>query len=159
MLLKTAMDKGWMAWAAQAVELHTYLTDFENRKDDRGFYKLSDDTIASVREDLSKDYRELAEQHSEELAQILDDIRESQEDLLDRLMESRSTQHAVLVAEPETAEVEGPSRNLKVTQLHESADPTHNEQTQPIESLQPEAGTAAPITQPAEDVNTPEPIY
>ena len=74
-------------------------------------------------------------------------------------MESRSTQHAVLVAEPETAEVEGPSRNLKVTQLHESADPTHKEQTQPIESLQPEAGTAAPITQPAEDVNTPEPIY
>ena len=28
--LKTAMDKGWMAWVAQAVELHTYRANFEN---------------------------------------------------------------------------------------------------------------------------------
>ena len=28
--LKTMMDKGWMAWAAQAAELHTYRADWEN---------------------------------------------------------------------------------------------------------------------------------
>ena len=85
--LKTAMDKGWMAWAAQAAELHTYRADWEDRrKEGRGFYKLSDETVAAIRKDLTKDYRKLAEQHSEELAQLLDDFGESQEELLDRLM-------------------------------------------------------------------------
>ena len=49
----------------------------EKRKAGKGFYKLSDDTIASVREDLTKDYQELAEQHSKELPQILNDFEES----------------------------------------------------------------------------------
>ena len=90
---------------AQAAELHTYRADFENRKKEgMGFYKLTDDSIALVHKDLSKDYQELMEQHSEELAQILDDFRESQEELLDHLMESRSTHHAVPVAEPETVQ-------------------------------------------------------
>mgnify|MGYP000494644238 FL=1 len=67
--LKTALDKGWMAWAAQAAELHTYRADWENRrKDGRGFYKLNEESIAAVREDLAQDYRTLADQHSEELA-------------------------------------------------------------------------------------------
>mgnify|MGYP000067080054 FL=1 len=67
--LKTAMDKGWEAWAAQTAELHTYRADWQNRKKEgRGFYKLSDETVTIVREDLAKDYRELVEQHSEELA-------------------------------------------------------------------------------------------
>ena len=59
--LKTRMDKGWGAWAAQTAELHTYLADWENRKKEgRGFYKLSDEIVATVREDLAKDYSELA---------------------------------------------------------------------------------------------------
>ena len=67
--LKPVLDKGWMAWAAQAAELHTYWTDWENwRKDGRGFYKLNEESIAVVREDLAQDYRTLADQHSEELA-------------------------------------------------------------------------------------------
>ena len=127
-LLKAAMDKGWTAWAAQAAELHTYRANFENRKKEgRGFYKLSDESIASVREDLAKDYRELAEQHSEELSQLLDDFGESQEELLDHLMERRATQHAVPVTKTETAEVEGPVVNPGGNNPHESADPTHSE--------------------------------
>ena len=98
--LKIAMDKGWMSWAAQVAELHTYRADWENRKEGRGFYKLSDETVSTVHEDLAKDYRELAEQHSEELAQLLDDFEESQEELLDRLMEIRGVQqHAEPMAE------------------------------------------------------------
>ena len=82
------MDKGWEAWATQTAELHTYRADWENhKKEGRGFYKLSEETVATVREDLAKDYRELAEQHSEELAQLLEDFGEGQEELLDRLME------------------------------------------------------------------------
>ena len=47
---------------------------------------------ATVREDLAKDYLELAEQHSEELAQLLDDFGESQEELLERVIEIRGMQ-------------------------------------------------------------------
>ena len=79
-----------MAWATHASELHTYRADWENRKKEgRGFYKVSDESVAIVREELAKDYRELVERHSEELAQLLDDFGESQEELLDRLMEIR----------------------------------------------------------------------
>ena len=61
--------------------------------------------MAAVREDLAKDYRELAEQHSEELAQLLEDFGESQEELLDLLMEVRGRQqHAGAGAEQETTE-------------------------------------------------------
>ena len=28
--LKTVLDKGWMAWATQAAELHSYQADWEN---------------------------------------------------------------------------------------------------------------------------------
>ena len=88
--IKAAMDKGWEAWAVQAAELHTYRADWENRKKEgRGFYKLSEETVATVREDLAKDYSELAERHSEEITQILDDFGEGQEELLDQLMEAQ----------------------------------------------------------------------
>ena len=36
----------------------------------KGFFKLNDDGIATVREDLAKDYQALADQHLEEAAQI-----------------------------------------------------------------------------------------
>ena len=49
-------------------ELHTYCADWENRKKEgKGFYKLNDEGVAAIREDLVEDYRALAEQHSEEL--------------------------------------------------------------------------------------------
>ena len=92
-----------MAWATHASELHTYRADWENRKKEgRDFHKLNDESVATVREDLSQDYRTLVEQQSEELAQLLDNFGESQEELLDHLMERRTTQYAVPVAEPET---------------------------------------------------------
>ena len=66
--LKAALDKGWAAWATQAAELHTYQEDWENRrKEGRGFYKLNEESIAAVREDLAQDYQTLVDQHSEEL--------------------------------------------------------------------------------------------
>ena len=110
-----------MAWAAQAAELHTHHADWENRrKEGRGFYKLSDETVAAVREDLTKYYQQLVEQHSEELAHLL---RESQEDLLDRLIEIRDAQrHAEPVAEPGSTEQVGGQPNIqKATNVHESA--------------------------------------
>ena len=76
--MKTALDKGWTAWAEQAAELHIYRADGENRrKEGRGFYKLNDESIADVRTELARDYQALTDQHSEELAQLLEEFGES----------------------------------------------------------------------------------
>ena len=65
--MKAALDKGWMAWAMHEAELHTYRVDWENRrKEGRGFYKLNEESIAAVREDLTQHYRMLADQHFDE---------------------------------------------------------------------------------------------
>ena len=110
--LKSALDKGWMAWVAQAAELHTYRADWENRrKDGRGFYKLNEESIVAVREDLAQDYRTLADQHSEELAQLLDDFGESQEDLFHQITQAGSTrtnEESIAIPIPDTAEQEEP---------------------------------------------------
>ena len=46
----------------------------------RGFYKLSEESIATVREDLTQDYQALADHHTEEIVQLLEDFGESQDD-------------------------------------------------------------------------------
>ena len=54
--LQAALNRGWAEWAKQAAELHTYRADRENQqKDDKGFYKLNEESIATVREDLMQD--------------------------------------------------------------------------------------------------------
>ena len=52
-----ALDKGWAGWAKQAAELHTFHADHENwTKEGKGFFKLNNDNIGAVREDLATDY-------------------------------------------------------------------------------------------------------
>ena len=84
--LQAALDKGWAGWAKQAAELHTYRADWENRrKEGKGFYKLNEESIAAVEEDLTQDYHVLADRHSEEITQLLEDLNESQEDIFHQL--------------------------------------------------------------------------
>ena len=48
--------QGWADWAQQATELHTYRTDQENKRNKgQRFYKLNEDNIATIWEDLVKD--------------------------------------------------------------------------------------------------------
>ena len=73
------MDRGWADWAQQAAELHTYWANQENRKKEgKGFYKLDEESIATVREDLVKDYQALIHHHAEEIVQLLDNFGMSQ---------------------------------------------------------------------------------
>ena len=52
--LKAAMDKGWVGWATQVAKLHTFHVDLENRrKEGKGFYKLNEESIATVEENLA----------------------------------------------------------------------------------------------------------
>ena len=72
--LTEALTKGWAGWAQQVAKLHTFRADHENwAKVGKGFFKLNNESIAAVREDLAADYQALADQHSEEVAQILEE--------------------------------------------------------------------------------------
>ena len=69
-----ALAKGWAGWTQQAAELHTFRTDHKNRtKAGKGFFKLNNKSIAAAREDLATDYKALANRHSEEVVQILEE--------------------------------------------------------------------------------------
>ena len=80
--LKEALDRGWASWTKQAAELHTFRADHDNRaKEGKGFFKLNNDSIATVREDLAKDYQALADQQLEEVTQILEAYGAAEEEL------------------------------------------------------------------------------
>ena len=46
---------------------------------------MSKESIATVREDLMHDYQALADRHAKEMAQLLEDFGESQEDIFHQL--------------------------------------------------------------------------
>ena len=134
--LKTTLDKGWMAWAEQAAELHIYRADGENRrKEGRGFYKLNDESIADVRTELARDYQALADQHSEELPQLLEEFGESQEEMFHRIMEAGSTrpsEEPIIVPDSDSAEQEEPPLTTpEITTTARNSDENIN--TQPVE--------------------------
>ena len=69
-----ALDRGWAGWTKKAAELHTFCTDHENRRNEcKGFFKLNEDSIATVCENLAADYKALADHHSEDIVQIMED--------------------------------------------------------------------------------------
>ena len=68
------MDKAWGAWSDQASELHIFWANQENRrKEGKGFYKVNEDSVTSIREELANDYRSLAQLNSTILEEFTDD--------------------------------------------------------------------------------------
>ena len=65
---KTSIDdclaELWMQWSQQATELQTLRADAENRKKvGDNFYKMDEESIVTIREELSDDFFSLAESH------------------------------------------------------------------------------------------------
>ena len=65
---KTSIDdysvELWMQWSQQAAELQTLRADAENRKKvGDNFYKMDEESIVTIREELSDDFFSLAESH------------------------------------------------------------------------------------------------
>ena len=87
--LTEALAKGWAEWVQQAAELHTFRADHENRtKAGKGFFKLNNESIATVREDLAADYQTLADRHSEEVVQILEEYSATELEIAHQLVSS-----------------------------------------------------------------------
>ena len=67
----------WKEWSQQAAALQTLWADAENRKKagDK-FYRMDEESIVTIREELSEDFFALAEVHLKEvrgLVEVLDD--------------------------------------------------------------------------------------
>ena len=115
--LTDAFANGWAGWAQQTAELHTFCADHKNRvKEGKGFFKLNNDSIATVREDLAKDYQALADQQLEEVMQIRDAYAAAEEELghqiqateADRLSTGQQTVETVQLPDSPPADVEIP---------------------------------------------------
>ena len=68
---------------------NTFRADHENRtKSGQGFFKLSNESIAAVREDLAADYQALADRHSDEVVQILEEYSTAELEIARQLQEN-----------------------------------------------------------------------
>ena len=68
-------EKVWKEWSQRAAERQTLRVDAENRMNEK-FYKMDEESIVTIREELSEDFFALAEVHLKEvrgLVEVLDD--------------------------------------------------------------------------------------
>ena len=168
-MLTEAMPKGWVGWAQQATELHTFCADHENgTKAEHGFFNLCHKSIAAVREDLVTDYQALADQHSEEIAHILEEYGTAELEIAHQLHKDEAErlttgQQTIEIVEPtmkETPDSE-PIPILDATAVDTPLPPTLDTppQAEPTATREPPAHpelTSKPATTPHADP-TPEP--
>ena len=70
---------GWKQWSAQAAELQVLWADAENRrKEGKGFYKMDDNNIQMIREDLTEDFHALADAHTKAIGTLLEEFNDDQ---------------------------------------------------------------------------------
>ena len=58
-IVNECAEKVWKEWSQQAAELQTLRVDAENRMNEK-FYKMDEESIVTIREELSKDFFALA---------------------------------------------------------------------------------------------------
>ena len=63
-MVTESMEKGWKTWSAQAAELQLVRAYRENRKaQGHGFFKMTEETISTIQEDIAKDLSDIAACH------------------------------------------------------------------------------------------------
>ena len=74
-LVIESMGKGWKTWSAQATELQLLWADMENRKaQGHGFFKMTEEAISTIQEDIAKDLSEIAACHQEEVNRLMQEF-------------------------------------------------------------------------------------
>ena len=77
--VQAAIGRAGEEWAAQAAELHILRTDAENRrKEGRGFYKLDEASIQTLRADLTEDYHALVRSQTAAIEQLLEELNDEE---------------------------------------------------------------------------------
>ena len=69
------MDKGWKTWSVQAAKLQLLRADRDNRKaQGQSLFKMTEEAISTVQEDIAKDLYDLAACHREEITHIMQEF-------------------------------------------------------------------------------------
>ena len=77
--LKEALTRGWIEWSTQAVELQIFRADTENqKKEGHGFYKIDENNVQILREDLNKEFQALARTHTTVIGNLLQEFNDDQ---------------------------------------------------------------------------------
>ena len=72
-------EKVWKEWSHQATELQTLRDDVENRKKEGDkFSKIDEESIITIREELSEDFFSLAEAHLREVRGLVERLDDGQ---------------------------------------------------------------------------------
>ena len=72
-------EKVWKEWSQQAAELQTLRADAENRmKAGDKFYKMDEESIVTIREELSEDFFALVEEHLREIEGLVERLDDRQ---------------------------------------------------------------------------------
>ena len=77
--IEEALARAWQEWSAQAAELQVLRADAENQwKEGRGFYKMDENSIQILHEDLIKEFHAFAKSHTTSIEQLLEDFNGDQ---------------------------------------------------------------------------------
>ena len=77
--IEETLGRAWQECSTQAIELHVLCADAENRrKEGRGFYKMDENNIQTLREDLTEEYHTLAKSHTAAIEQLLEEFNDDQ---------------------------------------------------------------------------------
>ena len=77
--INESTEKVWKEWSQHAAELQRLRADVENRrKTGDKFYKMDQDSIVTIREELSEDFFALAEEHLKEIRGLVERLDDGQ---------------------------------------------------------------------------------
>ena len=163
--IKESAEKLWREWAQQAAELQTLRADAENRKKTGDkFYKMDEDSIVNIREELSEDFYALAEEHLKEIRGLVERLDDGQlatqlelegyeKDRVRQEAEERTT--PISISESERPAEDAPTDNVPRQELPEEGLPVQEEQAQAEvgeneEKSQEKTESGDEVTQPVE---------
>ena len=74
-MVSESMEEGWKTWSADAAELQLLRADRENRKaQGQGFFKMTEEAISTIQEDIAKDLSDIAAYHEEEVNRLMQEF-------------------------------------------------------------------------------------
>ena len=69
----------WKEWSGQAAKLQVFNADAENRtKTEYHFYKMDEESIITIQEELSEDFQVMAQVQMDEIRKILEEFEDDQ---------------------------------------------------------------------------------
>jgi hypothetical protein len=160
--INESTEKLWREWSQQAAELQILRADAENRKKTGdGFYKMDEESIVNIREELSEDFYALAEEHLKEIRGLVERLDDGQlatqlelegyeKDRLQQEAEGQTT--PISISEGERPAEDEPTDNAPRQELPEEELPEQEQADagDDEERRQGDADSEEEVTQPVE---------